>query len=82
MNKYLTTKLAEEGAEVAQAGMKVLLHQDTPARQDFLGEMADMAVMIDIAFAQMTGCERSQFIKHKAARVRREQKKGKAWPKR
>jgi hypothetical protein len=81
MNNYLTKKLGEEGCEVGQAGFKVILHQDKAARQDFLGEVADMQAMIDILLPQLSSWERAEFQRHKAARLRREQQKGKAWPK-
>lgn len=81
MNNYLTKKLGEEGCEVGQAGFKVLLHQDKAARQDFLGEVADQAALIDILLPQLSSWEREVFMKHKTARIKREQQKGKAWPK-
>lgn len=81
MNNYLSKKLGEEGCEVGHAGFKVLLHQDKAARQDFLGEVADMAAMIDILLPQLSAWERSQFSKHRTARILREQQKGKAWSK-
>jgi phosphoribosyl-ATP pyrophosphohydrolase len=82
MNNYLTKKLGEEGSEVAQAAFKNLLHHDKAARQDFLGEVADLAAMVDILLPQLSSWELKEFQRHKAARLRREQQKGKAWPKR
>lgn len=81
MNNYLTKKLGEESSEVAQAAFKVLLHQDSAARQDFLGEMADLQCMLDIAHAQRSDSEKLEFVKLINQRRKREDTKGKAWPK-
>lgn len=78
MNKYLTTKLAEEGSEVAQAACKVLLHQDKRARQELRSEMADLQAMLNLAHERMTLDEQSEFRRMVTARMARERKKGKA----
>lgn len=77
MNSYTTKKLAEEGAEVAQAGIKVLLHHDRPARDDFVGELADLQAIIALAIPHMSRRERSMFNNAVTARIEREKKKGK-----
>lgn len=77
MNSYTTKKLAEEGAEVAQAGLKVLLHHDRPAMDDFVGEMADVQALIILGVKTLSRRHQTMFAEHVAARVQREQKKGK-----
>lgn len=78
MNKYLVTKLAEEGSEVAQAACKVLLHRDQTARRCLIREMADAYAMTNIALERMTKAERKLFFIETEARRVREEKKGKA----
>ena len=77
MNSYTTKKLGEEGAEVAQAAMKVLLHHDRPARDDFVGELADLQALIILATPYMSKRERELFTGGVAFRIDREKKKGK-----
>ncbi len=78
MNKYLTTKLAEEAAEVAQAACKVLLHQDKQSRQVLLSEMADIQAMLRIATRKMGRREFKEYLRMTDAREAREDAKGKA----
>lgn len=78
MNKYLTTKLAEEAAEVAKAACKVLLHQDKQSRQALLSEMADVQAMLDLSYERIGYHYQRRFDGMVKARVEREVKKGKA----
>jgi phosphoribosyl-ATP pyrophosphohydrolase len=78
MNKYLTTKLAEEAAEVAQAACKVLLHQDKQSRQVLLSEMADVQAMLHLCMQRLGTKQRLQMAHMVGARIDREVKKGKA----
>lgn len=78
MNKYLTTKLAEEGSEVAQAACKVLLGQGKMARRALIREMADARAIQQLCMEHMTKAERVIFDYEVNARFQREIKKGKA----
>lgn len=77
MNKYLTTKLAEEGSEVAQAACKVLLHGPA-CRQRLIAEMADMQAMLNMAQLRMDDKDLQRFQKLVAKRMNREHSKGRA----
>lgn len=49
MKRYLTTKIAEEAAEVAQAACKHLIHGDASTLADLEGEVADLLALVSIA---------------------------------
>lgn len=77
MNKYLTKKLAEEGAEVAQAACKVLLHGKR-SRKALIREMADQHTMILLAHKTLSDEEKGLFLKTMQARIKKEERRGKA----
>ena len=75
MNRYLTTKIAEEAAEVAQAACKHLLHGNRRSLAHLEGEVADLLAMITIARrdGQMNTTRIGEM---RAERVKHEDKKG------
>lgn len=76
MNKYLTIKLGEEGAEVAKEAFKVQLHGDRRARKALMAEMADMKAIISLARRRMSEREMIEFDRMVSERIEREEKKG------
>jgi hypothetical protein len=77
VNRYTLLKSIEEAAEVAQAGAKVNLHNDRPAWDDFVGELADMQAMIRHAVPTLSKRHRAMFVEGVKARMEREERKGK-----
>lgn len=75
MNRYLTTKIAEEAAEVAQAACKHLLHNDRRTLAALEGEVADLLAMI--AIARRDGhLNTTRVGELRAERVKHEDRKG------
>lgn len=77
MNNYLLKKIGEECCEVAQAIFKFQLHRDWPAKRDLLGEMADAQAMLTRAKRKLSRSELEYFDQELAARIKREDQKGK-----
>lgn len=73
MTKYLITKLAEEGSEVAQAACKHLLKRDARSLANLRGEVADLEAIIELLRPVI-----GSTTKLVRARVARERKKAKA----
>lgn len=75
MNRYLTTKIAEEATEVAQRACKHLLHRNASTLRELEGEVADLLAMI--AIARRDGhMDTHRIGELRAERVKREDKKG------
>lgn len=76
MNRYLTTKIAEEAAEVAQAACKHLLHNGSGTLARLEGEVADLLALI--AIARRDGHMNTHRIADlRVERVKHEDQKGK-----
>lgn len=78
MSRYLTTKLTEESAEVAQAACKLQLRDTPRRRKHLLRELGDLQALINLYIGECSAEDNRVFHAATHARVRREKKKGKA----